>query len=178
MSLEQLLDHIFSSLNKGKTVPKHPFRYITLATESNGTPFQRMVVFRKINKNTITLYTDRRTPKVNHLKNNPNASLLFFDYKKMTQIQLQGLIKIDDSLDKSLWNNLSEKAKEDYTGIKTPGESINDFEEIVFDTDNNNFCKLNFHFTKIDYLQIGKPHHTRAKFTLENNKWKGNYVVP
>ncbi len=178
MGIEKLLENIFITLEKGKSTPRHPFRYVSLATESHGMPFQRMVIFREIENNIITLYTDERTPKVVQLKENPNTSLLFYDPNKMIQIHLQGIIEIDKNFDASFWKNLSPKAKEDYTAVKKPGDSIEGFNEIAFDTDVNYFCKLKFNFTEIDYLKIEKPHHIRAKFSLQDNKWKGSYVVP
>lgn len=180
MGINTLLENILQSLIIGNTTPKHPFRYVNLATmQSDGMPSQRLVVFRKIEGNKITIYTDLRTPKVEHLRNNPKASLLFYDYKKIVQIQLQGTVTIDTSFDKSLWDNLSLKAKQDYTSVKNPGDYLTEnFEEIIFDTNKNYFCKLYFHFTKIDYLKINKPHHIRAQFEMVDNNWKGSYVVP
>jgi len=173
-----LLEEIFTSLKVGRTIPKHPYRYVNLATSVDNKIFQRMVVFRKIEKNCITIYTDSRTPKVSQLKSNSNASLLFWDYKRMTQIQLQGKVAINLEKDTSIWNNLPEKAKEDYSATKVPGSELSSSNEIQFFEEENFFCKLQFHITEIDYLKINKPHHIRAKFTLENEQWEGNYVVP
>ncbi len=178
MPIETLLEQILEYLKEGKSTPKHPFRYVTLATSANNEVFQRMVVFRKIENNTITIYTDSRTPKVKQIQENSKASLLFWDYKRMTQIQLKGKITIDLENDHSIWNGLSEKAKEDYTARKTPGSNMLHEEDIQFFQDQNFFCKLHFHFTEIDYLQIGRPSHCRAKFVLTDNTWKGSYVIP
>lgn len=178
MHIDILLEEILTSLKVGKTIPKHPYRYVNLSTTIENKVFQRMVVFRKIEGNIITVYTDSRTPKVEQLKQNANASLLFWDYKCMTQIQLQGTATIDFNKDPSIWNGMRDKAKEDYTAKLTPGSEISSSNEIQFLENENYFCKLHFKITNIDYLQIGKPNHTRAQFEWVDNKWKGSYVVP
>jgi len=136
-----------------------------------------MVVFRKIKNNTISIYTDLRTPKVAHFSNNPNASILLYDYKNRKQIQLTGTIAIEKEYDASVWNSISPKAKKDYTTAFPPGSIIETPSTVLYD-EQINFCILKFTFSKIDYLNIVQPYHTRAKFNLIKNNWEGNYVVP
>ncbi len=136
-----------------------------------------MVVFRGITNNTISIYTDIRTPKVSQLLLNPNASVLFYDYKKMNQIQLTGTIEVEKEYDATVWNSISPKAKKDYTTKLAPGSVIDEPDKVLYG-DNINFCILKFSFNEIDYLDINRPYHTRAKFKLTNNEWLGNYVIP
>lgn len=176
--MKSLLSDIFKALEKGSKTPKHPFKYVCLSSVFNNTPQQRMVVFRSIKGNEINIYTDSRTKKVNDFLTNPKASLLFYDYQKMMQIQLTGKVEVDKTPSNKLWNTLSEKAQKDYTTLFAPGSYINDPSIIDYNKDAIHFCILKFTFTKIDYLHIQKPHHTRAQFNLVNTDWEGNYLVP
>lgn len=175
--MKALLKKIFEDLKKGTQLPKHPYRYCCLSSIKNNTPQQRMVVLRNIFENTITIYTDVRTPKVAQLTANTNASILFYDHKKMKQIQLTGIVSIEKEYDKSVWNSISPKAKKDYTTIKAPGTSIEQPDAVEYGEDIN-FCILKFEFYQIDYLSIQRPNHIRAKFEWENNSWTGSYQVP
>ena len=176
--LTEILDSVFKELKKGTQINKHPFRYTCLGTvDASGTPQQRMVVIRDIKNNEITIYTDLRTEKINDLKSNPKASLLFYDYKKLRQIKLSGTISIDESPNESLWNAIPAKAQKDYTTKEKPGTKISNPEEISY-TEINNFCVLKFTFTKIDSLKLTRPNHVRTQFELINDNWEGSFVVP
>ncbi len=174
----QLLTTIFKDLSTGIKTAKHPYRYACLSSISQKKPTQRMVVVREIEENTITIYTDSRTKKVADFKQNPNASLLFFDYIQMKQIQLNGMISIDNTTDPNEWNTISEKAQRDYTTHLAPGSRIDDPKNVTYQKDTIYFCKLLFTFTTVDYLEIKKPQHIRATYSIKNNNWEGNYVVP
>jgi len=85
--METILAEIFAELQKGASQVKHPFRYFCLSSVEGNIPKQRMVVFRGIHNNVISVYTDIRTSKVLHFKKNPNASVLLYDYQNMKQIR-------------------------------------------------------------------------------------------
>ncbi|WP_010182592.1 pyridoxamine 5'-phosphate oxidase family protein [Aquimarina agarilytica] len=174
----QLLTHIFQDLQIGIKTRNHPYRYASLASISQNTPTQRMVVVREIEENTITIYTDSRTKKVTDFTQNANASLLFYNYEQMKQIQLRGTVSIDKGADPNLWNTISEKAQRDYTTHLAPGSQIDHPKKVAYQKEHIHFCKLLFTFTAIDYLEIKQPHHIRACYLLENNHWEGNFIVP
>ena len=177
--ISEILDSIFKELKKGTQINSHPFRYTCLGTvDFSGNPQQRMVVIRDISNNEITIYTDNRTEKVSEIKSNANASLLFYDYKKMKQLKLSGKITVDQSPDKSLWNAIPAKAKKDYTTKNKPGTKIKNPEDISYTETFENFCVLKFAFTKMDYLNITRPNHVRAQFLLIDNMWEGSFIVP
>jgi len=175
--MESLLHKIFSELHKGVNTPKHPYRYFCLSSISENKPQQRMVVFRSIQENTISIYTDIRTPKASQLLANPNASILLYDYKKMNQIQLSGTVSIEKTYDNTVWESISPKAKKDYTTLLPPGSLVEAPDKVTYGN-TIHFCILKFTFTKIDFLDINRPHHTRAIFNLTDNQWTGDYVIP
>ena len=176
--MEEILATVFADLQKGATQTKHPYRYFCLSSIKNNIPQQRMVVFRAISGNTISIFTDIRTSKVSDFKENPNASVLFYDSNEMKQIQLTGVVDIQEEYDASVWDSISPKAKKDYTTLDAPGMRISSPEKVIYNEENINFCILKLTFTKIDYLNISRPYHIRTQFTLIDNKWQGAYVVP
>jgi len=95
----------------------------------------------------------------------------------MKQIQLIGEVSIEEEYDSEVWNSISPKEQKDYTTILAPGIPILNPNTVQYNQ-KVNFCILKFTFSEIDYLKIETPFHIRSQFILENNQWKGNYVVP
>lgn len=175
--MEALLKTIFLELKKGVLDLSHPFRYICLSSVKNNMPQQRMVVLREVSENTLTIYTDIRTSKVSQFEQNPNASVLLYDYKDRVQIQLTGEVCVEKKCVPSIWDSFSIKAKKDYTTRFAPGTPVVAPSQVEYNS-KINFCFLKFTFTSIDYLKIDTPYHTRAQFNLNQGRWEGTYLIP
>ena len=176
--LTTTLQNIFKEIEQGISVPRHPFKFGCLSSIENNSPQQRMVVMRKLEKNQLTIYTDKRSPKVTQLISNPRASVLFYDAAQMTQVILRGIITIVEDKNLKVWQSIPDFAHKDYTTLLAPGTPINN-QESEYNPIAPNFCYLQFDFTHIDYLSIEKPHNIRACYDLNNsNTWEGSYIVP
>ena len=175
--LNNTLLNIFNEIEKGITISGHPFKFGCLSSILNNSPEQRMVVIRKLIHNELTIYTDKRSPKVDQFISNPKASILFYDTSKMTQIILKGSITINEDKNLDIWKHIPEFAHKDYTTSLAPGTPIttskSDYKPEV-----PNFCYLQFNFNYIEYLSIGNPYNTRAQFKLIDAEWEGSYMVP
>lgn len=177
-TLDEILKNIFKEIEKGITIKRHPYKYGCLSSIKNESPQQRMVVMRKLEKNLLTIYTDERSPKVAQFTDNPEASILFYNPVKMTQIILKGHIKINHDTDNEIWKSLPEVAHKDYTTLLAPGTTVEN-PEPEYDSNSAHFCYLEFVFDSIDYLNIDRPYHTRTSFKLStSNTWEGSYVTP
>jgi len=175
--LTKTLEQIFKEIENGITISGHPFRFGCLSSIQNNSPQQRMVVLRKRTNNQLTIYTDKRSPKVSQFILNPNASILLYNPIQMTQVILKGTVTIKEDKDLDIWNSIPEFAHKDYTTLLAPGTPINKSES-EYNPKAPSFCYLQFNFTHIDYLSIGKPYNTRASFDLNNSNWEGSYIVP
>lgn len=176
--LSNTLEKILQEIKKGTTIPDHPFKFGCLSSIEGTCPRQRMVVIRKLEGNQLIIYTDKRSPKVSQFSSNPNASILFYDTLQMTQIILKGTITIVEDKNLEVWKSIPEYAHKDYTTLLAPGTTIKN-QESEYTPKAPNFCYLQFNFTHIDYLSIGKPYNTRASYDLSTtNNWEGRYLVP
>ena len=74
---EVFFQELKEELQKSLVQKKHPFRYFTLATLGlEKIPRLRTVVLRKITEELmLTFYTDKRSKKIMHLKENNKVSL-------------------------------------------------------------------------------------------------------
>ena len=101
---------IKSSNNKeGKSVSK---RWIQIATTSkDNLPRLRTVVFRGWSEvNSMLIYTDRRSEKINDININNNVEILWLFPKSKTQYRLKGeTYEIKENI--RFWDNLSENSK-------------------------------------------------------------------
>jgi len=169
-------------LEKGSSEKGHPFRFCTLATVGLDRMARlRTVVLRHLGKDlALTFYTDKRSKKVLHIKENRNVSLLFYHPGKQLQLRMEGVgvvIKDPERL-KGLWKGLEKRHRKDYTTSLAPGSILEKPETLEYLQDENYFCALEVHPFKIEYLKLKKPDHLRIRFSRLENDWKREFLVP
>ncbi|QWX84545.1 pyridoxamine 5'-phosphate oxidase family protein [Cellulophaga sp. HaHaR_3_176] len=178
--------NIFKELKKelqdGLTQKEHPFKYFTLATVGlDHVARLRSIVLREFSDDfKITFFTDKRSKKVIHIKENNKVSLLFFHPQKMIQLKIEGIATIikDDKILEAYWKRTPDHLKKDYTTTSAPGSAISDNTNIEYLTNENHFCLVSIEAKKIEYLKITKPNHLKIRYSKENNKWNGEFLVP
>ena len=150
-------------------------RCVQLATVSNkNDPRLRTVVFRGWHKDSsMIIFTDRRSEKIEHLKSNPNAEILWFFFKSKAQYRFKGQISelIDNT---NYWDTLSEESQSSWFW-GSPGERINPKLQSTYEILSNlpkpdNFVVLNFEIDSVDLLKLDHPIHKRYLWE-KNNKW-------
>ncbi len=157
-------------------------RWIQLATVSEkNEPRLRTVVFRGWHKNSsMIIFTDRRSEKIEHLKSNPNAEILWFFLKTKSQYRFKGKIS-ELSDNKSYWDTLSEKSKSPwFWGF--PGEKIKPQVKSSYEIFSNlpkseNFVVLNFEIDSVDLLKLEQPIHKRYLWNRVK-KWEKIEINP
>ena len=87
-SLADIWQTLLHELHRGALDPKHPFRYLTVATIGEQFPQVRTVVLRQFTADLeFLVYTDARSSKVQELLEVPRVSLLFYHPKKEQYFQ-------------------------------------------------------------------------------------------
>ena len=169
-----------SSRKKEGKAPSN--RWIQLATvNEKNQPSLRTVVFRGWHKNnSMIIFTDRRSSKIEHIKSNPNAEILWFFLKTKSQYRFKGKIsKLSDN--RNYWDSLSEKSKSSWFW-GSPGEKINpkvrSANEILSNLPKSeNFVVLNFEIDSVDLLKLEQPIHKRYLWE-KIKKWKKTEINP
>ena len=89
--LEEIQNKYWSMLDDAVTNRGSPFRIPVFMSSDNNEIDGRIVVLRKSDRenNLLQFHTDLRSPKVNILKNNNNASLLFYDKEEKIQLRVK-----------------------------------------------------------------------------------------
>ncbi len=156
---------------------KHPFRQTVLATTTEESISQRVVIHRMFKDDYRSyIFTDSRSKKVLQLIQKPVASLLFYHPKKSLQISVQGTVSLQSS--SKLANNFLEKLPhlDDYSNLPAPGEKID--AAMAYEKGEAHFMLMEIDWKNADVLELNRKGHKRIQLSRSYNKWKGSWVVP
>ncbi len=169
-------------LQNGTSKKGHPFRYCTLGTVGLGaTARLRTIVLRRVSEDLkLVFYTDRRSKKIGHIKENNTVSLLFYHPKKLLQLKVECRAKLisDPEELKKYWSGVQPASRKDYTTTSAPGSPISNPDNIEYLEEKNYFTIVEIEPLKIEYLKLKRPNHLRVLFSKENGEWNGAFLVP
>ena len=147
----------------------------------------RIVVLRKSDQlnNLVQFHSDIRSDKILKLKNNKNASLLFYDKEEKIQVRLkvECAINHNNEITKESWSKTGHISRKCYLVDNGPGtESPTPTSGLKPDLDNfeftmeqsevgyKNFTVIQCKIKSIEWLYLAAKGHRRARFELDNNK--------
>ena len=144
----------------------NPARVLTLATvDASGQPQARSVILREAKPWALTVYSDRRSPKVEQLKQQPQAQLLLWDRER--RWQLRSIAKAEvitaGAEAEQLWERIKDThAAQDYLTPQAPGEilDVNSAAHV-----GPQLAILRFYLTEIDWLELRREGHRRQRLT-------------
>ena len=147
----------------------------------------RIVVLRKSDQSNSLLqfHSDIRSEKITKLKNNKNASMLFYDKKEKIQVRLkvECTINHNNEITKDSWSKTGHMSRKCYLvdngpGIESPTPTsglkpeLDDFEFTMEQSEEGykNFSVIQCKIKSIEWLYLAAKGHRRARFELDNNK--------
>ena len=147
----------------------------------------RIVVLRKADEtnNLVQYHSDIRSDKIAKLKNNKNASMLFYDKEEKIQVRLkvECTVNHENNITKESWLKTGHISRKCYLVDNGPGtESDNPTSGLKPELDNfeftmeqsevgyKNFTVIQCKIKSIEWLYLAAKGHRRAKFVSENNK--------
>ena len=153
----------------------------------------RIVVLRKSDQsnNLLQFHSDIRSDKIAKLKNNNNASMLFYDKEEKIQVRLkvECIINHNNEITKESWSKTGHISRKCYLVDNGPGtESPNPTSGLKTELDNfeftmeqseegyKNFTVIQCKIKTIEWLYLAAKGHRRARFDLINNK--ESWLVP
>ena len=153
----------------------------------------RIVVLRKSDQhnNTVQFHSDIRSDKIEKLKKNPKAAMLFYDKEEKIQVRLkiECVVNHNNEITKESWSKTQHISRKCYLVDNGPGSESEiptsglkpeldnfDYTKEQSEEGYKNFtviqCKIKF----IEWLYLAAKGHRRARFDLENNK--DTWLVP
>jgi pyridoxine/pyridoxamine 5'-phosphate oxidase len=179
---ENFFEELKDELHKGVHKKGHPFRYCTMATVGlDHMARLRTVVLRKVSEElNLIFYTDRRSKKLVHIKENNKVSVLFYHPKKLLQLKVEGLATIvkDGKTLQKYWSGVQPNSRKDYTTSIAPGSTIANPDAVEYLGNENHFCILEIEPFKIEYLKLRRPNHLRIHYSKNSMDWEGEFLVP
>ena len=156
------------------------------AVTNRGSPF-RIPVLRKSDRvnNLLQFHTDLRSPKVEILKKNNNASLVFYDKEEKIQLRVKVECEINNqnSTTEESWKKTQHISRRCYLTDSPPGSTsenptsgmiskLEDFDYTMEQSEEGykNFTVIKCKIKSIEWLYLAAKGHRRAKFDLETNK--------
>ena len=184
---------IWLMLEDAVTNRSSQFRIPTFICGHNNDVDGRIVVLRKADQqnNLVQFHSDIRSDKIELLKNNSNAALLFYDKDEKIQVRLKVncIINHKNDITKNSWGKTQHISRKCYlvdngpgtksdvptSGLKPELDSF-DYTKEQSEEGYKNFTVIQCKIKSIEWLYLAAKGHRRAKFDLESNK--DTWLVP
>ncbi len=190
---KEIRKKIWSMLDDAVTNRSSQFRIPVFICGDQSDFDGRIVVLRKSDQknNLVQFHSDIRSDKIPKLKNNKNASMLFYDKEEKIQVRLKVECNInhDNEVTKESWKKTGHISRKCYLVDNGPGtESPSPTSGLKPELDNfefsmeqseegyKNFTVIQCKIKSIEWLYLAAKGHRRARFDLEKNK--ENWLVP
>ena len=178
---------IWSMLDDAVTNRSSPFRIPVFICGDQKDFDGRIVVLRKSDQtnNLVQFHSDIRSDKIIKLKNNKNASMLFYDKEEKIQVRLkvECIINHNNETAKESWSKTGHISRKCYLVENGPGtESTSPTSGLKPELDNfeftmeqseegyKNFTVIQCKIKTIEWLYLAAKGHRRARFEVNNNK--------
>ena len=185
--LKEIQNKYWSMLNDAVTNRASPFRIPVFICGHQDEIDGRIVVIRKSDRENglLQFHTDFRSPKVDIIKKNINASLLFYDKEEKIQLRVKVACEINNqnSTTKESWEKTQHISRRCYLTDSPPGTNSNnptsgmiskleDFDYTMEQSEEGfkNFTVIKCKIKSIEWLYLAAKGHRRAKFNLDTKK--------
>jgi 3-hydroxyisobutyrate dehydrogenase len=192
-NFEEIQNKYWSMLDDAVTNRSSSFRIPVFICSHKDEVDGRIVVLRKLDRenNLLQFHTDLRSPKVEILKNNNKASLLFYDKEEKIQLRVKVNCEINNqnSITKESWKRTQHISRRCYLTDSPPGTSsenptsgmISKLEDFDYTMDQSeegfkNFTVIKCKIKTIEWLYLAAKGHRRAIIDVKNKK--ESWLVP
>tara|TARA_B110001454_G_scaffold185920_1_gene182390 strand:+ start:162 stop:761 length:600 start_codon:yes stop_codon:yes gene_type:complete len=190
---KEIKKKIWSMLNSAVTDRSSQFRIPVFICGDQSDFDGRIVVLRKSDKqnNIVQFHSDIRSNKIEKLKKNNKASILFYDKEEKIQVRLkvECTVNNNNEITKESWLKTGHMSRKCYLVDDGPGTEsdtptsglkpeLDNFEFTMNQSEEGykNFTVIQCKVKSIEWLYLAAKGHRRAKFDLENNK--DTWLVP
>ena len=184
---------IWLMLDDAVTNRSSPFRIPVFVCGDQSDFDGRIVVLRKSNQkdNIVQFHSDIRSDKIEKLKRNPKAAMLFYDKEEKIQVRLkvECLVNHNNEITKESWSKTQHISRKCYLVDDGPGSEskiptsglkpeLDNFEFTMEQSEEGykNFTVIQCKIKSIEWLYLAAKGHRRARFDLENNR--NTWLVP
>ncbi len=180
---DNIFEKITQELKKGAFEEGHYFKYFALATIGvDKFARLRLVALRHVSDDLkLTFFTDKRSKKMLHIKENNRVSLLFYHHKKLIQLRIEGIawINTDQFHIQKSWEQVGVEDRKDYITKEAPGSPLENPDSLEYLKEGDYFSIVEIKPFRIEYLELKKNRHTKMRYSKEGSSgWTSEYLVP
>ena len=185
---------IWSLFDNAVTNRTSPFRIPVFICGSQNDFDGRIVVLRKSDQSNklLQFHSDIRSDKIKKLKNNNNASMLFYDKEEKIQVRvkIKCTINHENEITKQSWLKTGHMSRKCYLVDNGPGtESATPTSGLKPELDNfdftmeqseegyKNFTVIQCKIKSLEWLYLAAKGHRRARFEFSDYT-KGYWLIP
>jgi pyridoxamine 5'-phosphate oxidase len=194
--LDNIRTDIWTRWTRGGADRRSPFHTPVVASvNSHGAPEQRVMVLRKFDPvmATMRFHTDRRSSKVEQIRQSSVVNVLGYDAQAKVQIRASGMAAIHQqgATADAAWAATSVSGRRSYMAEATPGSTstkatsglASAFEGTLPTLAESEAARVNFAvllvtINRLEWLYLAASGHRRAVFTRYGNSWAGHWLVP
>jgi len=186
-NLKEIIKKIWSMLDDAVTNRSSQFRIPVFVCGDQKDFDGRIVVLRKSDQqnNLLQFHSDIRSDKIPKLKNNKNASMLFYDKEEKIQVRLkvECTINHDNEITKESWSKTGHISRKCYLVDNGPGTKsaaptsglkpeLDNFEFTMEQSEEGykNFTVIQCKIKSMEWLYLAAKGHRRARFEIDSNK--------
>ena len=169
------------------------FRIPTFICGNDNNVDGRIVVLRKSDQsnNLVQFHSDIRSDKIEILKKNPNAAMLFYDKEQKIQVRFKVncVINHKNEITKTSWGKTQHISRKCYlvsngpgTKSKIPTSGLSpeldkfDYTKEQSEAGYEHFTVIQCRIKSIEWLYLAAEGHRRARFDLVKNK--NTWLIP
>jgi general stress protein 26 len=175
---QEIRHQIWKELGRASQDRHHAWRTPVLATVGNdGAVNARTVVLRGVDvaSQTLQIFTDRRSPKVQEIVNESKAMFVFWSARLNWQLRVRVCITNQTSGPQveAHWQRIQQTAAAaDDLALLAPGSPRPEpFSALPLPQQSNHFALLIAQVSEIDWLELGRAGHRRAHLTQQTWEW-------
>ena len=186
-NFKEIKKKIWSMLDDAVTNRSSQFRIPVFVCGEQKDFDGRIVVLRRSDQsnNLLQFHSDIRSDKIPKLKNNKNASMLFYDKEEKIQVRLkvECVINHDNEITKESWSKTGHMSRKCYLVDNGPGTEsptptsglkpeLDNFEFTMEQSEEGykNFTVIQCKIKSMEWLYLAAKGHRRARFEIDNNK--------
>ena len=189
------LKKIFRQISEAVDNRKDDFHTFFFSNICTGEIESRCVILRNFDdeRGIIYFHSDKRSPKVNSLKDNPQSYCLFYHKDNKVQLRIKTFTKIHFSGNvwEKAWSKTKLSSRKCYLSIYNPSQTISSCDDgIPFELKGRNpsiseskkgeknFVVVENKIKSIDWLILDSQGHKRKKFFLEDEEKNETWLAP
>lgn len=193
--LADVLALVWQTLEEGATQAEHAYHTPVLGTVSEYGPDLRTVILRQVvpAARQLICHSDARAGKIDELRRQPQTAWLFYDPQTQVQLRIWGStsIHLDDALADEQWATQSLATRRIYLALRPSNEIQphadpnlpSEFRDrlptpVESEAGRPNFAALVCQVSRLDWLQLRREGHWRARFIWNEAGLQATWVTP